>query len=86
MFLPFRSWDDPCTNVECEDSTYWTKFQTEIGDGGKFWKTGIDILHNIQDRTTAHNTKRAVEPLVSETVFRQNEDDESTHITASCRK
>ncbi len=33
------------------------------------WKTGIDILHNIDDRKTAQKMKSAMEPLLKFTTY-----------------
>ena len=46
-------------------------------DSKRFWKKGIDILHNIDDRETANRMKHATQQLERETLYNDSEDDPS---------
>ena len=39
----------------------------EIQDGGGFWGTGIEMLHNMDDWETAQKMKWAAEPVAKDT-------------------
>jgi len=56
---------------------YWTKFIEEIQDGGGFWGTGIEILHNIDDREAAQKMKRAAEPVAKNTQYEKSDKEEN---------
>ena len=72
MFLPFRKHDDLLIKT---DNRYWSKLMKTIQDGS-IWKTGIDILHNIEERETAHKMKSATEPLSGRTKYEAIDDEE----------
>ena len=47
-----------------------------IKSSGSFCRSGIEILHNIEDKETAQKMKSAVEPLVNETKYKKSKDEE----------
>ena len=47
-------------------------------DSPTFYKYGIDILHNIDERNALHTMKRATEPLLKRTCYKENENEEES--------
>ena len=76
MFHPFRSALDLVNEDSTGQPSCWVKLKREMSDNKLFWKRGIDILHNIDDRETAHRMKHATDPLVRETLYNDSEDDQ----------
>ena len=69
MFYPFQKLSD----LTC-DKSYWKKFYQELTNHNKnvktiFWKKGVQILQNIQDRDTLQkHVRRARDPICMVTV------------------
>ena len=75
MFLPFR--DSVILRGE-SDNTYWSKLVDGLQPGGNLWNEGLQIMHNIEDRETSQKMKSAVEPLIGQTTYEKNNDEDNS--------
>lgn len=71
MFLPFRRLEE----LHDGHATYWEKLMESIATQSSFWKTGIEILHHMEDRVTAQKMKSAIEPLAKLTTYEKSDDE-----------
>jgi hypothetical protein len=69
MFHYFLAIEDLQADQAPPSIAYWTKFTFALSDHGSIWRTGVNILHNIDDRETAKLMKPAVEPLTKLTTY-----------------
>ena len=53
-----------------------------IKEDGEFWRTGIDMLHHMEDRETAQNMKQSIKSLSKQTTYETREEEEKE---GSCR-
>ena len=54
----------------------------KIKEEGGFWRTGLDVLHHMEDRETAQKMKGAIESLAKQTNYEKSEEEEKE---GSCR-
>lgn len=91
MFYPFRELNDLKGNdgtFWCKFKSILTHLSTVDDattapdwidiDSPTFYKYGIDILHNIDERNALHTMKRATEPLLRRTCYKENENEEES--------
>ena len=53
MFHPYQAIEDLQEEQATSLSAYWTQFIFALSDHGSIWRTGVNILHDIDDRKTA---------------------------------
>ena len=57
IFLPFRFLADLQYSDSDGSDIYWTKLMHKIKEEGEVWRTGLDMLHHMEDRATAQKMK-----------------------------
>ena len=48
----------------------------KIKEEGEFWRTGLDMLHHMEEREAAQNMKGAIESLAKQTTYEKSEEEE----------